>query len=202
MRACATQSRGVSWLTSCGCVCSQPRGSSPSSCGWFGSSAGSVTSWCVPCCGGITTASTCTFAAHARQPPRARECDECNRRGKSVIGERAHLLDLRRVGRRAAVEVARDLRAQVRDADELFENVLRQHVREATLLEVLRVDVDVVDAQVQVGGADCAHAPVRLAAKRLLHAAPPVRPPPDHFDATTNTAERKEGAPARRGSWW
>ena len=43
----------------------------------------------------------------------------------------AHLLDLRVVGRRDAVEVARDLRAQVGDGDELLEQVLGQDVRVA-----------------------------------------------------------------------
>ena len=55
---------------------------------------------------------------------------------------------------RHPVHEARNLRAQVCDADELLEQVLGQHVGEAGLADVVRVDVDVVDPQVQIGRTD------------------------------------------------
>eukprot|EP00964_Phaeocystis_antarctica_P078146 scaffold48598_cov65-Phaeocystis_antarctica.AAC.1 len=80
----------------------------------------------------------------------------------------AHLLDLRVVGRRDAVEVARDLRAQVGDGDELLQQVLGQDVGVALLRAVVGGDVDVRGAQVQVGGGDGADAPVGLGGVGLL----------------------------------
>mmetsp|Transcript_8475 Transcript_8475/g.28819 ORF Transcript_8475/g.28819 Transcript_8475/m.28819 type:complete len:688 (+) Transcript_8475:1085-3148(+) len=80
----------------------------------------------------------------------------------------ADLLDLGVVGRAHAVHVAHHLRAEVRDADELLEEVLGEHVRVAVLRAVLGAHVDVGRAEVQVGGGDGAHAPVRLARVGLL----------------------------------
>ena len=75
---------------------------------------------------------------------------------------------LRVVRRRDTIDVGGNLGAQVRDANELLQHVLGHDVGEAGLADVLAVDVDVVDAQVQVGGGDGAHAPVRLGPKHLL----------------------------------
>mmetsp|Transcript_13958 Transcript_13958/g.40458 ORF Transcript_13958/g.40458 Transcript_13958/m.40458 type:complete len:470 (-) Transcript_13958:5660-7069(-) len=80
----------------------------------------------------------------------------------------ADLLDLRVVGRADAVHVAGDLRAQVGDADELLQEVLGHHVRVAGVADVVRVDVDMVHSQVEVGGGDGADTPFRLGAKRRL----------------------------------
>mmetsp|Transcript_51851 Transcript_51851/g.121766 ORF Transcript_51851/g.121766 Transcript_51851/m.121766 type:complete len:1251 (+) Transcript_51851:175-3927(+) len=80
----------------------------------------------------------------------------------------ADLLDRGVVGGAHAVEVAGDLRAQVRHADELLEHVLRKHVGEAAVARVVRRDVDVVGAKVQVRGRDGAHAPVCARAEHLL----------------------------------
>ena len=76
-----------------------------------------------------------------------------------------NLLDLGVIGRRHAVHVPGDLRPEVRYGDELLQDVLGQDVRVPSLLDVVRVDVDVVHAQVKVGRADGPHAPVRLAAE-------------------------------------
>ena len=59
------------------------------------------------------------------------------------------------------------LSAQVGDDDELLEHVLGQDVGEARLLDVVGRHVDVVRTQVQVGGGDGSHAPLRLGRKRL-----------------------------------
>eukprot|EP00955_Chlamydomonas_euryale_P027452 289382-Chlamydomonas_euryale.AAC.7 len=75
---------------------------------------------------------------------------------------------LRVVGRADAVHVAGDLRAQVGDADELLQEVLGHHVRVAGVADVVRVDVDMVHSQVEVGGGDGADTPFRLGAKRRL----------------------------------
>ena len=88
---------------------------------------------------------------------------------KTAMG--AYLLHLRCVWRRRAIHVARDLRPQIRDTDELLEHVLRQHVRQAAVLQVLRIDIDVVHPQVKVGRRDGSHAPLCLAPERLLHTA-------------------------------
>eukprot|EP00958_Prasinococcus_capsulatus_P015981 scaffold1754_cov355-Prasinococcus_capsulatus_cf.AAC.3 len=72
------------------------------------------------------------------------------------------LLDLRVVRRGHAIQIARDLGAQVGDADELLEHVLGKDVCVTRLLDVVRVDVDVVHAQVQIRRGDGAHPPVRL----------------------------------------
>jgi len=69
---------------------------------------------------------------------------------------------LRVVWGRDAVKEARDLGPQVGDLDELLEDVLWQNVRVGRLGALVRRDVDVRGAQVQVGGGDGAHAPVRL----------------------------------------
>ena len=74
----------------------------------------------------------------------------------------AYLLDLRVVGRTDAVHVAGDLAAQVGDGDELLEHVLGQDVGEAGLLDVVGRDVDVVGAQVEIGGRYGAHTPLGL----------------------------------------
>mmetsp|Transcript_63487 Transcript_63487/g.174936 ORF Transcript_63487/g.174936 Transcript_63487/m.174936 type:complete len:276 (-) Transcript_63487:4603-5430(-) len=80
----------------------------------------------------------------------------------------AHLLHLLVIGRRDTVHIARDLRAEITDADELGENILRQYVRVARLANVIRAHVDMVGTQVEVGSRDGAHAPVGLRAESLL----------------------------------
>eukprot|EP00123_Amoebidium_parasiticum_P018098 comp24100_c1_seq1/m.43518 comp24100_c1_seq1/g.43518 ORF comp24100_c1_seq1/g.43518 comp24100_c1_seq1/m.43518 type:complete len:303 (+) comp24100_c1_seq1:521-1429(+) len=72
------------------------------------------------------------------------------------------LVDLRVVWGVHPVHEARDLCAQIRDDNKLLEDVLGQHVRESCLLDVVRGHVDVRRAQVEVGGADGAHTPLRL----------------------------------------
>ena len=78
----------------------------------------------------------------------------------------AYFFHLRIVRGTDAVQVAGYLAAQVRDGDELFENVLGQNVGEAGLFDVVRGDVDVVGAQVEVRGRDGAHAPFCLRRER------------------------------------
>lgn len=61
-----------------------------------------------------------------------------------------------------------DLSAQVCHADELVEDVLGHDIGVARLPDVIRIDIYVVDPQVQVGSADSAHAPVSLGGVALL----------------------------------
>ena len=75
---------------------------------------------------------------------------------------------LRVVRRGDAIDVGGDLGAQIGDADELLEHVLGHDIGEARLPDVLAVHVDVVDAQVQVGGRYGTHTPVRLGPKHRL----------------------------------
>ena len=82
----------------------------------------------------------------------------------------SNLLHLRVVRRADAVHVPRDLRPQIRDGDELLEHVFRQDVRVPRLLDVVQLDVNVVDAEVQIRRADGANAPVRLASESRLFA--------------------------------
>merc|ERR1712078_200580 len=79
-----------------------------------------------------------------------------------------HLLHLRVVLRGDAVEETTDLRAQVRDGDELSEHVLGDDVGEARLLDVLAIDVDVVDTEVQIASRDGPRTPVCAGAERGL----------------------------------
>ncbi len=60
------------------------------------------------------------------------------------------------------------LSPQIRDGDELLEDILRQDVRVAILLDVVRADINVVRSEVQIGRRDGSHTPLRLAAKVLL----------------------------------
>ncbi len=60
-----------------------------------------------------------------------------------------------------------DLCAEVRDDDELLEHVLGQDVGEASLLDVIRGHVDVVGAEVEVGGGDGPHTPLCLGGESL-----------------------------------
>ena len=80
----------------------------------------------------------------------------------------ADLLDLGVVWRAHAIHVPGNLRAEISNADELLEDVLGHDVGVACLADVVAVDVDVVDAEVEVGSADGADTPVRLGAKRRL----------------------------------
>eukprot|EP00525_Craspedostauros_australis_P000545 CAMPEP_0198131242 /NCGR_PEP_ID=MMETSP1442-20131203/55722_1 /TAXON_ID= /ORGANISM="Craspedostauros australis, Strain CCMP3328" /LENGTH=286 /DNA_ID=CAMNT_0043792011 /DNA_START=124 /DNA_END=981 /DNA_ORIENTATION=+ len=70
------------------------------------------------------------------------------------------LADLVVVLWRHTVQVTRDLGSQICDGDELRQDVLGQHVREAVLRNVLGRDVDVLGTEVQIGGADGTHAPI------------------------------------------
>mmetsp|Transcript_30628 Transcript_30628/g.47993 ORF Transcript_30628/g.47993 Transcript_30628/m.47993 type:complete len:339 (-) Transcript_30628:199-1215(-) len=72
------------------------------------------------------------------------------------------------VYRADTVHVASDLRAKVGNANKLLEHVLGQNIREIALLSVIRSDVDVVGAEVQIGGRDRTHSPVSARAKHLL----------------------------------
>ncbi len=72
------------------------------------------------------------------------------------------LFDLRVVSRADSVHVAGDLTAQIRNGDELLEDVLGQDVRVACLLDVVRGHVNVIGAQVEIGGRDRSHAPLGL----------------------------------------
>ena len=75
---------------------------------------------------------------------------------------------LRVVWWRDAIHEARNLRAQVGDADELLQQVLGQHIGEAGLPDVVGVHVDVVYPQMQVGCTDGPDPPVCLAAEQRL----------------------------------
>ena len=63
-----------------------------------------------------------------------------------------HLPDHRTVLRGLAKEVSTDLDPEVRDADELLQEVLGHHVRDTALLNLIRVHVDLVGPQVQGRG--------------------------------------------------
>ena len=65
------------------------------------------------------------------------------------------------------MSATRYLGAEVGDDDELLEDVLGEDVGVAGLLDVVRRDVDVVGAQVQVGGGDGSDAPLSLGRERL-----------------------------------
>ena len=60
-----------------------------------------------------------------------------------------------------------DLCAQVRNDDEFLEDVFREDVCEASFLDVVRRDVDVVGSQVEVGGRDGSNSPLRCRRERL-----------------------------------
>ena len=55
-----------------------------------------------------------------------------------------------------------DLCAQVRNDDEFLEDVFREDVCEASFLDVVRRDVDMVGSQVKVGGRDGSNPPLRF----------------------------------------
>mmetsp|Transcript_15391 Transcript_15391/g.46046 ORF Transcript_15391/g.46046 Transcript_15391/m.46046 type:complete len:443 (-) Transcript_15391:2814-4142(-) len=78
------------------------------------------------------------------------------------------LLDAWVVWRADAVHVTCNLGSQIGDADKLLENVLRHHVRIASLTNVLRVHVDVIGTEMEIGGRNGTHAPVGLAREHLL----------------------------------
>jgi hypothetical protein len=73
-----------------------------------------------------------------------------------------NFLYLRVIRWRRAIQVPGNLRAEIRNADEFFEDVFREYVSVPGLLDVLRINVDVVDAKVEICGGDGAHAPVGL----------------------------------------
>ena len=60
-----------------------------------------------------------------------------------------------------------DLGAKVRYDDEFLEHIFGEDVREASFLYVVRRDVDVVGPQVEVGGGDGSHPPLRLGGESL-----------------------------------
>lgn len=51
--------------------------------------------------------------------------------------------------------------SQVRDDDKLLQDILGKDVGVARLLDVVRGDIDVIGSQVEVGGRDCPHTPLR-----------------------------------------
>lgn len=55
-----------------------------------------------------------------------------------------------------------DLSAEIRDDNELFQDILWKDVCEASLLDVIRRHVDVVSSQVEVSGRDGSHSPLCL----------------------------------------
>ena len=77
------------------------------------------------------------------------------------------LLDLWILRRANTIHVASDLDAQICNANEALENVLGKDISVANLLQVIRIDVDVVSAQVHIGGRDRTHSPVCLRCKLL-----------------------------------
>ena len=72
------------------------------------------------------------------------------------------------VRRGDSVHVTRNLCSQIRNGDELGQNVLRNHVRETWVWDVLTWHVDVIRAEVQIGGRYSAHSPVGASVERLL----------------------------------
>mmetsp|Transcript_8139 Transcript_8139/g.19407 ORF Transcript_8139/g.19407 Transcript_8139/m.19407 type:complete len:378 (-) Transcript_8139:6017-7150(-) len=79
-----------------------------------------------------------------------------------------NLLHLGVVRRRNAIEVGGDLRAQVTDANEGLQDVLRHDIRVASLPNVFTVDIQVVRPQVQRRRADGTNAPLRARGEGLL----------------------------------
>ena len=79
----------------------------------------------------------------------------------------ADLLHLRIIRRADSVQVSGDLRSQIRNGHELLQHVLGQDVSVARLLDIVRRHVDVVGADVQVGGRNGSDAPLRLGTERL-----------------------------------
>ena len=63
-----------------------------------------------------------------------------------------YLLDLWILRWADTIHVASDLDAEICDADKTLENVLWQDISVAYLLQVIRIDVDMVSAQVHIGG--------------------------------------------------
>ena len=78
--------------------------------------------------------------------------------------EAVHLWVIRRGN---TIEVSRDLSPQIRDHDKLLQDVLGQDVGVASLLDVVRGDIDMIRPQVQVGRRDCSHSPFGLAGKSV-----------------------------------
>ena len=77
-------------------------------------------------------------------------------------------LHLRVVRGTDAINVTRNLRAEVGNHDELAQNILGEHIGEPGFLKVIRRHINVVGAQVEVGAADGAHTPIGFAAECLL----------------------------------
>mmetsp|Transcript_39065 Transcript_39065/g.93686 ORF Transcript_39065/g.93686 Transcript_39065/m.93686 type:complete len:373 (-) Transcript_39065:1226-2344(-) len=98
--------------------------------------------------------------AVARVGQRRRQADALVRAHLRHHGDAVDLLHLRVVRRRHAEQVARHLRAQVRDGDEALEHVLRQDVSDAVVAHAVVRHVDVPRAQVQVRGRQRALPPV------------------------------------------
>ena len=62
----------------------------------------------------------------------------------------ANLLDLRVFSWRDTVHVAGNLDTKVRNADESLQNILRQYISVTNLLQVIRIDIDMVGAQMHI----------------------------------------------------
>ena len=73
------------------------------------------------------------------------------------------LLHLGIVCRRYSVQVSCNLGPEVGDHHKLLEDVLGQDVGVASLLDVVRADIDVVGSQMEIGGGDGSHPPLSLA---------------------------------------
>jgi len=59
------------------------------------------------------------------------------------------------------------LSSEIRDDDELLEDVLGQDVRVASFFDVVRRHVDVIGTEVEIGGRDSTDSPLRLRCERL-----------------------------------
>ena len=75
------------------------------------------------------------------------------------------LLHLGVVCRRNAIQVSRDLSSQVGNHHKLLQDVFRQDVSVAGLLDIVRRHIDVICPQVEVGRRDGPHPPLGFAGK-------------------------------------
>lgn len=78
------------------------------------------------------------------------------------------LFDLGIIDGRNSIHVACNLDSHIRNTNELLENVFGQHISKTDLLQVFRVDVDVVCAQKHICCRDSSDSPICFRSEFLL----------------------------------
>ena len=67
-----------------------------------------------------------------------------------------------------SIHVSGNLGAQISDADEALEDILRQHICQPDFPQIIRIHIDVIRTQMHVGGADGAHTPLSFTGELFL----------------------------------